>query len=68
MRIPERERNPVETLDPTIKGQVYMKASKQKKIAKHTKKEPTIIYWDKTSKKVNKSGTPTTWSHRQLRR
>ena len=45
MRGSDTERNPVEILEPTMKGQVYMQSSKVKKIYKQTKKEPIIIFW-----------------------
>ena len=35
--------HPVDILDPTTKGQIYMQDSKVKKIDKQTKKEPSQI-------------------------
>ena len=47
-----------------MKGKVYMQAYNVKKIDKHTKKEPTIIFWDEKNKAVHKRITPTNRSHR----
>ena len=44
------EKNLVEILDPTTKVQVHIQASKVKKIDIHTKKEPTIRFWDERKK------------------
>ena len=52
VRRSDRERYPLEILDPTVKGQLYMKTYKMKEIDKHTKKEPTIIIWDETNKNI----------------
>ena len=48
MRRSEREKHPEEILEPTMKGQIYMKSYKVKNIDKHTKKEPKKI-WHETN-------------------
>ena len=50
MRISERERHPLERLEPTTKLQVYMQSPKVKKIDKQTKSEPTIRFLSETNK------------------
>ena len=50
MRISEREMHPVEILEPKMKGQVCMQASKVKNIYKQTKNEPTIRFLYETNK------------------
>ena len=43
-----------------------MQGSKVKKMDKHTKKEPTIKFWDDTNKKKYKKITSTTWSYNRI--
>ena len=45
-----------------MKVQVQMKASKVKKIYKHTKKEPRIRFWYE----ANKNNTPKYYTHKMV--
>ena len=53
VRKSERKRHPVEIFVTKMKGQVYMQASKVKKIDKHTKEEQIFIFWYETIESVH---------------
>ena len=61
-RISDINKNTVEVLEPTMKGQIYMKGSKVKNIDEHTKEEPTIRFWDK----INKNNIQKDYLHNML--